>query len=69
MELPNLQMLPTKNLLSMICFKMTFAHKLVFLLKQLTGFGKMPRETSRSKSRVQYYMNTSSLMLSSITSN
>jgi hypothetical protein len=49
-ELPNLQMLPPKNLLSMISFKMAFAHRLVFLLKQLTGFGKIPRETSRSKS-------------------
>jgi hypothetical protein len=50
MELPNLQILPPKTLLSMISFEMPFAHRLVFLLKQLTGFGKMPRETSRSKS-------------------
>jgi hypothetical protein len=53
MELSNLQMIPPKTLLSMISFKTPFAHRLVYLLKQLTGFGKMPRETSRSKSRVE----------------
>jgi hypothetical protein len=53
MELPNLQMLPPKGLLSIISFKMFFAHRLVFLLKQLTGFGKMLRAMSRSKSRVE----------------
>jgi hypothetical protein len=53
MELPNLQMLPPKNLLSMICFEMPFAHRQVFLLKQLIGFGKIPRETSRFESWVE----------------
>jgi hypothetical protein len=52
-ELPKLQMLPPKNLLSMISCETPFAHMLVFLLKQLTGFGKIPREMSRSKSRVE----------------
>jgi hypothetical protein len=42
---------PTQKLaLNMISFEMFFAHRLIFLLKQLIEFGKMLRETSRSKS-------------------
>jgi hypothetical protein len=52
-ELLNLPMLPPKSFLSMICFETPFAHRLVLLLKQLTGFGKMLRETSRSESHVE----------------
>jgi hypothetical protein len=37
----------------MISFKTPFAHRLVFLLKQLTGFGKMAREISRYNSQVE----------------
>jgi hypothetical protein len=42
-----------KNLHSMTNFEMHFALKQVFLLKLLIVSGKMPRETSRSESRVE----------------
>jgi hypothetical protein len=49
----NLQMIQIKSLLSMTSFAVPFVLRLAFLLKQLIGSGKMLRETSRSKSRVE----------------
>jgi hypothetical protein len=54
MRLPlNLQKLLLRSSPSMTNFAMQFALRLVYLLKQLIESGRMPRETSRSKSRVE----------------
>ena len=52
-RLLNLCKLLLRNLLSTINFAMPFALKLAFLLKRLIKSGRMPRETSRSESRVE----------------
>ncbi len=50
---PNLQKVLLRNLLSMTNFATRFALRLAFPLKQLIESGRMPRETSRSESRVE----------------
>jgi hypothetical protein len=49
----NLWKLLLRNSLLMTNFAMPFARKLVFLLKRSIESGRMPRETSRSESRVE----------------
>jgi hypothetical protein len=49
----NLRKLLLRNLLSMTNFAMHFVLKLVSPLKKLIESGRMPRETSRSESRVE----------------
>jgi hypothetical protein len=50
---PNLPKVLLRNFLSMTNFAMRFALRLAFPLKQSIKFGRMPRETSRSESRVE----------------
>jgi hypothetical protein len=50
---PNLPKVLLRNFLSMTNFTTFFALRLAFLLKHLIESGRMPRETSRSKSRVE----------------
>jgi hypothetical protein len=49
----NLRKLLLRNLLSTINFATHFALRLAFPLKRSIESGRMPRETSRSKSRVE----------------
>jgi putative copper export protein len=49
----NLILLQRRSLLLTTNFEMLFALKLASLLKPLIAFGKMLREKSRSKSRVE----------------
>jgi hypothetical protein len=68
MRLPlNLQKLLFRSLPSMTNFAMHFALSLVYPLKQSIKSGKTPRETSRSKSRVEQYFDTSNILLPFIT--
>ncbi len=63
----NLRKLLLRNLLSTTNFAKHFVLKLAFLLRRLIESGRMPRETSRSESRVEKYLDFSNLLLPFIT--
>ncbi len=67
MRLPlNLWKLLLRSLLSMTNFEVHFALRLVYLLKQSIKSGRTPRETSRSESRVEKYLDTIKILLTFI---